>query len=143
MEQLVQQMLAIRGVETVPQKAIGPYNADLGAEPVAVECFSGEWHRYGRHIDRFPERSIYLLDQGWNLAIIWIENGRRNHAGVPLTGRAIDYLVTFIEQSRRDPTFRREYRVIWGDGKILSVSDADLDNFSVIPTRGGAEYLRT
>ncbi|HZU75950.1 MAG TPA: hypothetical protein VFA70_04245, partial [Dehalococcoidia bacterium] len=51
-ERQLRALLSERGIETIPQQAIGPYNCDLGAEPVAVEVWGGNWHWTGRHITR-------------------------------------------------------------------------------------------
>ena len=51
-EHRLREMLLARGVETIPQQAIGPYNCDLGAFPVAVEVYGGYWHWTGRHLAR-------------------------------------------------------------------------------------------
>jgi len=38
-----QKMLEKRGIKTVLQKAVGPYNCDLAAFPVCMEIFGGNW----------------------------------------------------------------------------------------------------
>lgn len=133
-ESLLRNWLAERGVEAVIQQAIGPYNTDLGAAPVAVEVFGGNWHAYGYHRRIAAERFGYLLDLGWNLVIVWVD--QRIH---PLTTAAADYIVPFVKQSRSDPTFRRQYRVIWGDGQEVPVSGDDLDQLAHIPSRGRSD----
>lgn len=122
--------LRLRGIETVPQHALGPYNCDLAADPVAVEIFGGFWHAYGKHAETFAERSRYILDQGWNLVIVWVDVPRKR-----LAEPSADYIAAFIEQSRRDPTLRGEYRVIWGDGEGVPTAGRDLDEFAAIPPR--------
>lgn len=123
--------LAERGISTVPQQAIGAYNCDLAAGPVAVEVFGGAWHGYDRHAARTPERTRYILDQGWLLAIVWVD-GRR----YPLLPAAADYLAALVERARRDPSLRGQHRVIWGDGEEVPAADLDVDNIAVVPARG-------
>lgn len=120
-------MLAARGVTCIPQRAIGPYNCDLGASPVAVEIFGGQWHLYGRHIARTPERIRYILNAGWHLLAFFVSRD------YPLTDWHADYAAAYIEQARRDPAARREYRVIRGEGKIIASGSSEDDDFTIIP----------
>lgn len=137
-ERLLGCWLKKRGIESIPQKAIGPYNADLGAAPVAVEIFGGSWHNTGRHAARTPDRARYILNEGWNLVIVW--NDRRL---APFDTGCADYIAAFHERSRRDPTFRGEYRVIWSDGKEASPASPDLDNLALKPSRSGRKRRRS
>lgn len=127
-ELLLQRWLSDRGIESTPQKAIGPYNADIAVYPVAVEIFGGGWHASGRHASRAAERYRYILDQGWAVIVIWVDN--RNH---PLRVEAADYVASLIEQSRSDPSIRGKYWVIRGDGKECTAAQTDLDQIAVIP----------
>lgn len=128
-ERIVQHWLSERGVPSILQKAIGPYNADLAVGSIAVECFGGGWHATGHHSTRSPERFRYILDQGWNVVVIWID--RRYF---PLTEAAADYVVSFHEQASGDPPMRGQYRVIRGDGKELPTNGRDLDELTIVPT---------
>lgn len=135
--------IAERGIEPLPQKAIGPYNVDIAAGTVAVEIFGGGWHAYGVHKRRSPERFRYILDQGWNLVIIWVSNRR-----YPLATAAADYVVAFAEQASSDPSMRGKNRVIWGDGKAASSVDFEVDDLAVKPPRSsrlrpGASHKRS
>lgn len=117
----LQAMLAARGVETIRQQAIGPYNCDLGAEPVAVEIFGGNWHWHGKHLRRTPERLRYLLDRGWHVLMVLNAPG----IGWGLTEKMGDYVAAYIEGARRNPTALREYRVVRGAGETLASGGAD------------------
>ena len=121
-------MLAERGVETIPQQAIGPYNCDLGAFPVAVEVFGGNWHFTGKHLARKPERFRYILNAGWHILCVWIARG------FPLSAESADYVAAFVEQSRRDPTAIREYRMIRGAAQIVLSGRADDDHLAFVPS---------
>lgn len=129
-ELLYQAWLKLRHIDTVAQHAIGPYNCDLTAEPVAVEVFGGHWHGSGKHAATFPERSRYILDHGWNLMIVWV-----NQSSQRLSESSADYVAAFIEESRRDPTLRGEYRVVWGDGQVVSTIGKEVDDFALVPAR--------
>jgi very-short-patch-repair endonuclease/uncharacterized protein (DUF433 family) len=129
-ELLFREWLSERGIESVPQKAIGTYNADLAAFPVVVEIFGGNWHGHDRHASRAPERFRYLLDSGWNVVIVWVD--RRQYG---ISTDCADYIAAFVEQSRADPSFRGEYRVIWSDGKEVPSNRLNLDNISLVPSR--------
>lgn len=121
-------MLASRGVaDVVLQQAVGPYNCDFGIAPVAVEIYGGYWHWGQGHLIRTPERYRYILNAGWHILAIRIIK----KDGV---GRAIaDYTIAFVEQMRRDPTLRRQYRVIGGRAKLLAGGSIDDDEITIVP----------
>lgn len=108
-------------VDLVPQKAIGPYNADIAVGPVAVEVFGGNWHSSK---PGHAKRSRYILNAGWHMVFVWV-NARRS----PLTAAVADYVVAFANEMSRNPTAIRQYRVIRGDGQELSrgsINDSDI-----------------
>lgn len=128
LELTMTEWLRDRGVDRiVPQKAIGPYNADIGAAPVAVEIYGGNWHGSGHHAERSPKRFRYILNQGWAVIVVWVN---RNY---PLDGRAANYVAAYIEEARGDPSLVGEYRVIRGDGQLVAQGRDDLDKLTVIP----------
>ena len=114
-------LLAELGLDTRPQQAIGPYNCDLGAEPVAVEVFGGNWHWHERHLARMPKRINYLGDRGWHVLMchVWPE------AGFVVDENLAKQVVAFVKRARRNPTARREYRVIRSQGEIVSSGYCD------------------
>lgn len=121
----------------VLQQAVGKYNLDIGAAPVAVELFGGGWHAHGRHRARMPQRVKDLADAGWNLLIIWTH---RHH---PLDVAVVaDDAAAYVERSRSDPSFRRQYRVIWGSGKLISAGCVDDNEVTLIPVGIRGVYAR-
>ncbi|HEY3315253.1 MAG TPA: hypothetical protein VGL40_08285, partial [Bacillota bacterium] len=108
-ERVLAGLLLDRSVEAVLSKAVGPYNIDLAAYPIAVEVFGGAWHNAGRHAARFEKRTRYLLNAGWHLIVVWVEKAR-----YPLTVQAADYVVSFHNLASRNPSMVRQYRVIRG-----------------------------
>ena len=124
--------LRARGLDVTPQKAIGPYNVDLATGTIAVEVFGGGWHAYGVHRKRTPERLRYILDQGWNLVIVWASRERW-----PIGPGACDYVAAFAEEAGRNPAIRGEYRVIWGDGKVAPIGSVKVDDLARKPSRSG------
>jgi hypothetical protein len=136
-EQLLQDWLAARGVPTVPQRAVGIYNVDLAAGAVAIELYGGTWHTTGRHAARAPERARYLFDQGWHLVIVWSDLRRG-----PLTEGAADYIRAFVEETRREPTAARQYRVLWGTGEEVARGGADADEVAAVVPRRGRDWRR-
>lgn len=122
--------LRLHGLKIVHQHAIGPYNCDLTipAVGVAVEIFGGNWHGYGKHAAIFTERAQYILDQGWLLVIIWVNQREKR-----LSESSADYLAALAEQARRDPSLRGQYRVIWGDGQAVPTEGRQLDEFATVP----------
>jgi transcriptional regulator with XRE-family HTH domain len=130
-------MLQARQIPCQLGTAIGPYNADLTTGPIAVEIFGGGWHGGGRAAARWPRRIRYLLDQGWHVVVIWVEQRRD-----PLTIKAADYIVTLVEQARRDPATVCQYRVIRGAGQEIIRGCAQDDHFPVKPPRKRRLHIR-
>ena len=128
LERDIAAMLEARGFEPVLQQAVGPYNCDIAIYPVAVEVFGGAWHWYGDHMLRTPERFRYILNAGWH--ILAVTTYRRT----PVTGETADYIAAYIEEMRRDPARRREYRVIRGAGELMASGSAEDDHISIMPT---------
>lgn len=137
LEKRLASMLEERGLATVAQEAIGRYNCDLGAFPVAVEIWGGNWHWYGRHIARTEERFRYVLDAGWHLLVLHVTNRH------PLSEGLADYVVSYVEKARRDPAARREYRMVWRGGELTTAGRADDDEISVVPPFGGTRDRST
>lgn len=99
------------------QMAVGPYNIDLAIHvpSIAVEVMGHSDKRATQSAigSSYGKRSPYLLDQGWNVVIIVID-GLRNR----LTNGAAEYIATFAEELRRNPSPIGQYRVIRGNGKL-------------------------
>lgn len=125
-EHVLGEMLADRGVATVPQLAIGPYNCDLAADPVAVEVWGGKWHLGGDHAARTPERFRYIMDRGWNILAVLV------YDAFPLTPAVADYVATYVKKTRRFPSRVRQYRVIWGAGEFSTGGCANDDKITVV-----------
>ena len=125
---LAANFLLIEASQPTPQHAIGPYNCDLGAYPVAVEIFGGNWHWSGRHLLRSPERFRYILNAGWHILVLHIT--RR----CPVTIEIADYVAAYVDETRRDPARRREYRVVGRAGELLTAGSVDDDEITIIPT---------
>ena len=125
-ETLLHELLLARGMRTIPQHAIGPYCCDLGAFPVAVEVWAGGWHLTGNHAARWPERTNYILDAGWDVLVVFLRP-----AEVCAEATA-DEVVAYVEQRRRTPTACRQYRVIRCDGQVLTTIEYDPDQLPTI-----------
>lgn len=115
------QMLYERGIHTVAQKAVGPYNIDLATHNIAIEIYGGNWHWYGRHLARIEKRFRYILNAGWFIYVLPINRD------FPLTEAVADHCVTFINRIRRNKPSICQYFVVWGAGKY-SVSGSLNDN---------------
>lgn len=136
-ERLFASWLNERGAQSVLQKAIGPYNCDIAAYPVAVEIFGGNWHAYGRHIARFAKRCNYILNSGWTMLIIWC-----NKDGGPITISAAEYTIAFLEETRRDPSLIGKYRMIWGNGQVIPLESDNVVNRAIVNALAGPDDLR-
>ena len=122
---LLQTWLHSRGISSTCEKAVGIYNVDLAiGSTVAVELHGGGWHLGERHRAREPRRLKFILDAGWHAVTIWVER-RKGH---PLTKGSAEYLVAMLDELRRNPSLRRQNRVIWGDGQDHSSARLDVDD---------------
>jgi len=137
-EKTVAKWLAGQGISIIPQQAVGPYNADLGAFPVAVEVFGGHWHASGRHAARMPKRTRYFFNEGWNVYIIWV-----NALHHPLLPQVTDDLVAFVQKSRSNPSFRGQYRVVWGNGQFISAGCSNDNDLSLVPSAERHDWARS
>lgn len=128
-EALLKAMLEQRGYSPAIERAVGPYNIDLSVLPVAVEVLGGGFHGVkSRHRERTP----YILDSGWHLVMVW------DHEGSSALGPgAAEYLVSFIEQVRRNPPATCQYRVISGNGKLLAACGREDNEFPLVPPPRG------
>ncbi len=124
-EHSLAEMLSARGIVTVPQKAIGPYNCDLAAYPVAVEVFGGNFHFFGHHYARLPKRVRYLLDAGWDVLMVL------TYPRYPITDACADDLAAYVDAARRNPTKRREYWVILGTGDPIAGGSGNDNQLSI------------
>jgi very-short-patch-repair endonuclease len=123
-EALLKNWLTMRGVECIAQQAIGPYNVDIGAAPVAVEIFGGGWHASK---PKHARRARYIFDQGWHLLFVWV-NATRS----PLVESVADYIISRLQDTRSQPAATRQYWVIRGDGQELSTGSANDDEITLI-----------
>jgi hypothetical protein len=116
-------MLRERGIHTVPQQAIGTYNCDLGASPVAVEVRAAYWDCINS--DRFRNRIRNILDAGWSVLIVLI-NKRK-----PLTPIIADDAAAYIKRLRGQPPVISQYRVVWGTPEVTTSGRADDDQLAL------------
>lgn len=128
-ERILDQWLRERGIEMTSQLAVYKYNLDLATFPVAVEVFGGSWHQTPGHIRKARERFPYLFYHGWNVVIVWVDKIKK-----PLTIACADYIASFVETVRLDPTIRGQYRVIWGNGQDVTAKCPDLDSLTRRPS---------
>ena len=126
-ERTLAAMLTARGLDFIQQQAIGPYNCDLAAHPVAVEVFGGHWHWNGDHLRSTPKRFDYILNAGWHILVIPVT------VSSPLTPAVADYVTSVIEETRRNPPPRCEYRVVWRAGEFVTAGSLDDDDISIEP----------
>lgn len=134
-EEFLNLLLRGKGQQPIPQRAIGVYNVDLAMLPVAVEVLGGGWHAVKSvHAERTP----YILDEGWHLVMVWDYQGRS-----ALGPGAAEYLVAFLEEVRRNPPATCQYRVITGQGEVLSARGREDNEFPLVPPPRGRGDIRT
>jgi very-short-patch-repair endonuclease len=105
-EKELREALTLRGVTTHPQRAVGRYNIDLAAHPVAVELTRETVHPMRRSKNR--QRVEYLADRGWRTLYMWCPL----RFPAQFSELALDKAVAHIEMAQSDPSAIREYRVI-------------------------------
>jgi hypothetical protein len=128
-EALMYGLLRQRGIFPIPQQAIGIYNCDLGCFPVAVEILGGDWMSAGtKRYANYVRRTSYLLNADWHVLMV------KTSARYPITPDQADYLVTYIEAARSNPSSTREYRVIRGAGQLVAAGCANDNEVSFVPT---------
>ncbi|MDY6811182.1 MAG: hypothetical protein SW127_19565, partial [Actinomycetota bacterium] len=122
-ERLVAKMFNDIGIDTVLQKACGPYNIDIfvARYSIAVELFGGHWHSHGLHAERFRKRFDYILNCNFIPVIVWVT---RNY---PVEQAAIDKIVAIGEESRHNKAIWRTEHVIRGDGNVSAIGQTNLD----------------
>lgn len=127
-ERELHDMLLERGIRTIPQMAVGPYNCDLGTSTVAVEIFGGNWHWTGRHLRRLPKRVDYFFNAALHVLIV------QTTKSYPLTPEMADYVAAYIKAASRNPTAPREYRVVRGAGETIAQASSDSDDRALVPS---------
>ena len=115
-----------RRLEVVPQLAVGAYNIDLAAHPVAVEVLGGNWHFARDH----RQRLRYLADCGWYPLLLWVDKRQS-----PLDVRAADQIVALAQLARRDPPAPGQHWVVRGSGEIAAAGSVYAHDFAVVRPR--------
>lgn len=128
-ERLLAGWLRERGMPVRHQVAIHTYNVDLAAAPIAVEVFGGNWHATGLHLARGPQRCEEIIDAGWSIVYVW------DQSRCPMRVEAADHVIAFYEATRRDPSLVGEYRMVRGDGKLLTRGRGKPDYDAFIPSQ--------
>lgn len=128
-------LLAMLPPGAIPQKAIGPYSADIAIGGVAVEVLGGNWLGGSRMV--WPERTRYILDAGWSLIGIRVKRDSE-----PLTVRAAEHVIALVQETSSNPSSRCQYRVVRGTGELVIVGCADDNDFPIKPPRKGLPEIR-
>lgn len=128
-EHVLIRLLRDRGIDCIPQLAVGPYNCDIASFPVAVEIFGGNWHWSGRHILRTPKRVRHFLNAGWH--VLMIQVGKIDQSSVEVGADVADYVAAHIKSLRSNPTAIREYRVVRGAGDLLAAGSSQDDDATI------------
>jgi very-short-patch-repair endonuclease len=126
-EEMFAAFLRERGIAFEHPLTLGSYKIDFSfpEDRIAVEI-DAEWGNRVRSSGRslYEERCEYILSSGWDLVEIRCRGG--------IASGAADYVISLLEQPRRDPSTRGEYRVVGGDGKAPSASSYEFNNWSVV-----------
>lgn len=129
-------MLDKAAVPHTREKAVGGYNVDIALDlsPVAVEVLGGNWHGSKEiHARRTP----YILNEGWHLLFIWDTQTCKIGMG------AFEYLMSYADLASSDPAAGSEYRVIRGDGQLMSSGSPDDKEFPLVPPTKASLNRRT
>lgn len=131
-ERILGGLLIDSGLSITPQKAVGIYNLDiaLDAFPIAIEIYGGRWHAIGRHKSRHFERTVYLLNSGWHVIILW--GGKASPVSVN-TCHQIHSLVDLISRNEALPA---QYWVMCGNGDSAPVRNSYFNSQPTVETLG-------
>jgi len=129
-EEILKEMLSVRGISSTLQKAFGVYNVDIALDefPVVVEINGGGWHAYGQHASRYAERTKYLLNCGMDVIIVWVD-GKTS----PLETGAADYIISTARKLSGEKTIRGKEHMIRGNGQSTSIGQRKFNNLPIIP----------
>lgn len=110
--------LAQRGLQFIPQKAVGRYNIDIAVmEPRIVVEVNGPGHWSGK--EKWIERCQYLFGQGWRVIEIRIRKGPIS----TLRETAADRVISLVEQAREPWPAWGDCVAINGHGELLESAD--------------------
>lgn len=128
-ERALHRELGKRKLSASQQTPVGKYNIDLTLDVprIAVEVVTA-WR--DRAKSARPQRAEYILDQGWTVVLIFIDERRR---GKPNIGALADKLVALAKVLSRNPSSRRQYGMLSGDAEPLPAARYDLEGRSRIP----------
>jgi sugar diacid utilization regulator len=119
------------GYNPTLQKAVDIYNVDIAVGSVAIEIHIQASHPHGHPY--YTRRIEDLLQRGFN--VLYVKMTTDEH---PLTSRACDEAVAFIELTESSESTPRKYRVIRGTGDPIAVGRLDSDELS---TESTSKYL--
>ncbi len=109
-------------------KAIGKYNVDFLVDTsIAVELFGGSFHATGRAADRLHERMKFLIENGFNVYIVWCLSDETS-----IFPGCFDDFVTFRKSISGNETPVGQYRVIWSDGDFISCGSLESDYLAAV-----------
>lgn len=112
-EAVVGSLLSSMGLPVSYQTAVDKYNLDVTiGDSVAVEV-SGR-PKKGVNAERIPKRLELVLNSGWHVILIW-SNTHWN----PIGHACAEYVAACVDEVRRDPSLRGQYRVVWGNGDLM------------------------
>jgi uncharacterized protein (DUF433 family) len=126
--------LVRQGYTPILQKAILTYNVDVAVGSVAVEVHNMPSNPHapsGPH-----ERIVKILERGWHVFYIKIDATGLQRGG-------LDKLLSFLQTTRSNPSMRRQYRMIRGDGSGLTVGKSESNQLTLVgSTDHGLDRLR-
>lgn len=115
------------GFSYVPQKAISIYNIDIMVGNLAVEIHNNTGNPHNMPANK--KRIEFLLDCGFD--VLYVKTFFS-----PLAAMAANYAVSMINEFGKNPPGCRQYRMIRGDGEIVTTGHFDSNHSSLIITSG-------
>ena len=111
----IRDAIAKLGVDSILEKAVGPYNVDiaLAESSVAVEVHGGGWHSQGTHWVGRPKRIKYLLSRGWLLIEVWAVS-----PSTLVAANLANQIGAIADLNRRNPATVSQHWMLRGDGDI-------------------------
>lgn len=109
-------------------KSVGKYNVDFAiGSSIAVELFGGAFHATGRAADRMHERMKFLIDNGWNVYVIWCLSKESC-----IFSGCFDDFIAFMNMASGNKSSVGQYRVIWSDGDFISAGSVESDYLAAV-----------
>lgn len=129
-EMTLADLIRDRGIDVEQQLPVGPYNLDIAiGEVLDIEIETARGHPLTKARGR--QRRKDLINAGWTILYVWVPKPST------LDEACADYVVSYLEEIRADPTLVGKHRVIRGTGQRAATSGGQLYDWPLVPAPEG------